>query len=171
MAVAMDIDSAGLSILADKGKPVSPKSVEDLKAIIASTKLPVILKGIMTVEGAKKALEVGAAGIVVSNHGGRVLDEVPASLDVLPEIAEAVKGKLTIFLDGGVRRGADIFKALALGADAVMIGRPYVTAVYGGGAEGVKVYNEKIGKELEASMTMTGAVRLKNINKTHIRKL
>lgn len=171
IAVAMDIDSAGLSILADKGKPVSPKSKSDLKRIISQTKLPVILKGIMTVEGAKKALAVGASGIVVSNHGGRVLDEVPATLDVLPDIVKAVKGKMKIFLDGGVRNGADVLKAIALGADAVLIGRPYVTAVYGGGQEGVKVYNEKIGKELEAAMLMTGAVSLKEIDGVKIRKL
>ena len=169
MAVAMDIDSAGLSILADKGKPVSPKSMEDLKLIISQTELPVILKGIMTIEGARKAHEVGAAGIVVSNHGGRVLDEVPATLDVLPEIAKHYKGKMKIFIDGGVRSGADILKAIALGADACLIGRPYVTAVYGGGQEGVEVYNGKVGKELEAAMLMTGASKLDEIEMHNIR--
>jgi isopentenyl diphosphate isomerase/L-lactate dehydrogenase-like FMN-dependent dehydrogenase len=171
MAVAMDVDAAGLSILADKGKPVSPKSQSDLKSIISSTDLPVIIKGIMTVTGAAKALEAGAYGIVVSNHGGRVLDDVSATLDVLPEISRLFKGKLRIFIDGGVRTGADIFKALALGADAVLIGRPFVTAAYGGGHEGVRVYSDKIGKELESAMMMTGANRLDEINSEKIRKL
>jgi len=171
MAVAMDIDSAGLSILADKGKPVSPKSMDDLKKVISSTDLPVIIKGIMTVDGARKAHEVGAYGIVVSNHGGRVLDEVPATLDVLPEIAKNFKGKIKIFIDGGVRTGADVLKAIALGADAALIGRPYVTAVYGAGDEGVKIYSEKIGKELKSAMLMVGANNLSDVDSTKIRKL
>jgi len=171
MAVAMDIDAAGLSILAEKGKPVSPKSVDDLKRVISSTDLPVIIKGIMTVDGAKKALEVGAYGIVVSNHGGRVLDDVPSTLDVLPEISNLFKGKLKIFIDGGIRTGSDVFKAIALGADAVLIGRPYVTAVYGGASEGVRIYSEKIGKELESVMLMTGANTVADIDRSKIRKL
>ena len=91
----------------------------------------------MTVKGAQKALEAGAAGIVVSNHGGRVQDGVPATAQVLPAIADAVKGQMTILVDGGIRTGVDVLKALALGADGVLLARPYVTAVYGGGAEGV----------------------------------
>ena len=87
---------------------------------------PFILKGIMTVSGAKKALEAGASGIVVSNHGGRVLDQCPATAEVLPAIADAVGGRMTILVDGGIRTGMDVFKALALGADAVLIGRPFV---------------------------------------------
>lgn len=168
LAVAMDIDAAGLVTLALLGKPVGTKSVEDLKQIISSTKLPVILKGIMTVEGAKKALEAGAYGIVVSNHGGRVLDHTPASIEVLPRIAEAVGDKMKILVDGGFRAGIDVFKALALGADAVLIGRPYVVATYGGGAEGVKIYTDKIGNELKETMIMTGCHTLKDINKDRI---
>ena len=94
LAVAMDVDAAGLALLAALGKPVSPKSVEELKEIISSTKLPFIIKGIMTVKGALKALKAGAYGIVISNHGGRVLDQTPATVEVLPEIAKAVKGKM-----------------------------------------------------------------------------
>ena len=97
---------------------------------------PFILKGIMTVKGAEKALEAGAAGIIVSNHGGRVLDQCPATAEVLPAIVDAVGGKMKIFVDGGIRSGMDVFKALALGADAVLIARPFVTAVYGGGSGG-----------------------------------
>lgn len=171
MAVAMDIDAAGLSILAAKGKPVSPKSVDDLKKVISSTDIPVLIKGIMTVNGAQKALEAGAYGIVVSNHGGRVLDDVSPTLDVLPEISSLYKGRLKIFIDGGIRSGADVFKAIALGADAVLIGRPYVTAVYGGAAEAVISYTDKIGRELESVMLMTCTNSISDINGTKIRKL
>lgn len=167
-AVAIDIDAAGLVTLALLGRPVGTKSVEDLKEIINSTKLPVILKGVMTVDGAKKALEAGAYGIVISNHGGRVLDHTPATIEVLPAIAEAVKGKMKIFIDGGFRSGLDIFKALALGADAVLIGRPYAVAAYGGRAEGVKIYTEKLGNELKETMIMTGCHELKDINKDKV---
>ena len=168
MAVAMDIDAAGLVTLALLGKPVGTKSIEELKKIISSTKLPVILKGIMTVDGAKKALETGAYGIVVSNHGGRVLDHTPATIEVLPAIAEAVQGKMKIFIDGGFRTGLDVFKGLALGADAVLICRPYIVAVYGGGAEGVKIYTEKLGNELRETMIMTGCHELKDINRDKV---
>lgn len=164
LAVAMDVDAAGLAILAAAGKPVSPKSVEELKEIIGSTKLPFIIKGVMTVKGALKALEAGAYGIVVSNHGGRVLDQTPGTVEVLPEIAKAVKGKLKIFIDGGIRTGIDVVKVLALGADAVLIGRPYAVAAYGGGTEAVKIYTEKIGKELRDTMIMTGCSTLADIN-------
>ena len=101
----------------------------------------------MTVKGALKAKEAGAAAIVVSNHGGRVLDQCPATAEVLEEIAEAVGGSMKILVDGGIRSGTDVFKALALGADAVIIARPFVTAVYGGGREGVESYINKIGAE------------------------
>lgn len=164
LAVAMDVDAAGLAILAAAGKPVSPKSVEELKEIIGSTKLPFIIKGVMTVKGALKALEAGAYGIVVSNHGGRVLDQTPATVEVLPEISKAVKGKLKIFIDGGIRTGIDVVKVLALGADAVLIGRPYAVAAYGGGADAVKLYTEKIGKELHDTMIMVGCSTLSDIN-------
>ncbi|MDF2841140.1 MAG: alpha-hydroxy-acid oxidizing protein [Clostridia bacterium] len=170
LAIAMDVDAAGLAILAAAGKPVSPKSVEELKEIISSTKLPFIIKGIMTAKGALKALEAGAYGIVVSNHGGRVLDQTPATVEVLPEIVKAVKGKMKIFIDGGIRTGIDVVKVLALGADAVLIGRPYAVAAYGGGAEGVQIYTEKIGKELRDTMIMTGCTKLSDIDETVIFK-
>ncbi|MDF2591697.1 MAG: FMN-dependent alpha-hydroxy acid dehydrogenase [Clostridia bacterium] len=170
LAIAMDVDAAGLSLLAALGKPVSPKSVEELKEIISSTKIPFIIKGIMTVKGALKALEAGAYGIVVSNHGGRVLDQTPAAVEVLPEIAKAVKGKMKIFIDGGIRSGIDVVKVMALGADAVLIGRPYAVAAYGGGAEAVKIYTEKIGKELRDTMIMVGCSTLADINETVIYK-
>ncbi len=168
LAVAMDIDAAGLALLGMQGKPVSPKSAEDMKEIISSTSLPFILKGIMTVEGAKKAVEAGAYGIVVSNHGGRVLDETPSTVEVLPYIAKEVKGKIKIFIDGGIRSGLDVFKAIALGADAVLVGRPYAVAVYGGGKEGVELYTKKLGRELNETMIMTGAKKLQDINENMV---
>ncbi|MDW7671473.1 MAG: alpha-hydroxy-acid oxidizing protein [Bacillota bacterium] len=159
-ALAMDVDAAGLVLLAMAGTPVYNKSVDELKDLTSSTELPLILKGIMTVDGARKALKAGAAGIVVSNHGGRVLDDTPATIEMLAAISDAVGDKMTIFVDGGFRSGEDVLKALALGADAVLIGRPFAVAAYGGGAEGVCRYAERIGQELKEAMIMTGCATL-----------
>ena len=162
-AAAMDIDGAGLPFLKAMNPNAGSKPVADLKAVIDYAKMPFIIKGIMTVAGAQKAVEAGAAGIVVSNHGGRVLGQTRATADVLPEIAEAVAGKCVIFVDGGIRTGVDVFKALALGADAVLIGRPFVPAVYGGEAEGAKLLFAKLKAELVDTMTMCGAHSLAEI--------
>lgn len=166
LAIAMDIDAAGLPFLQGLTPPAGSKSVEELQEIAAWAEKPFLLKGIMTVRGAKKALKAGASGIVVSNHGGRVLDHCPATAEVLPEIVDAVGSKMTILVDGGIRSGMDIFKALALGADAVLIGRPFVTAVYGGGEEGVQCYVEKLKAELADTMRMCGAHSLAEIDRT-----
>jgi isopentenyl diphosphate isomerase/L-lactate dehydrogenase-like FMN-dependent dehydrogenase len=168
MAFAMDIDSAGLINLALAGKPVSAKSVEELSELVETTKVPFIVKGVMTKEGALKALEAGAYGIVVSSHGGRVLQDAPATCAMLPEIKEAVGDKLKIFVDGGIRSGADVFKAIALGADGVLIGRPYVIAAFGGGKEGVELYTEKIGAELRDVMIMSGCKNISDITRDKI---
>ena len=126
--------------------------MKELKDIAWEAGRPFIVKGIMTVKGALKARDAGAAGIVVSNHGGRVLDQCPATAEVLPEIVEALKGSgIKIFVDGGIRTGTDVFKAIAMGADAVIIARPFVTAVYGGGAEGVQAGLEAAAESKEAS--------------------
>ena len=168
-AIAMDIDAAGLPFLKNMNPPAGAKSVKEMKEIISSAGVPFIVKGIMTVEGAKKALEAGAAGIVVSNHGGRVLNQCPATAEVLKEIADVVKGRMKILVDGGIRSGVDVFKALAMGADAVIIARPYVTSVYGGAEEGVKLYTDKIGAELADTMAMCGAGSLEEINSSMVR--
>lgn len=168
-AAAMDIDGAGLPFLKAMNPNAGSKSVEELSAIIEYAKVPFIVKGIMTVKGAEKAIEAGAKGIVVSNHGGRVLGSCPATAEVLPEIVSAVKGKAVIMVDGGIRTGTDIFRALALGADAVLIGRPFVPAVYGGGKEGIQLLVEKLGAELVDTMTMCGAHRLDEISRDMIR--
>lgn len=165
-AIAMDIDAAGLPFLKGLTPPAGSKTVDQLKEIAAMAGKPFILKGIMTVSGAKKALEAGAAGIVVSNHGGRVLDQCPATAEVLPAIADAVGGKMKVFVDGGIRSGMDVFKALALGADAVLIARPFATMVYGGGQEGIQAYVSKLQAELADTMAMCGAHTLADINRS-----
>ena len=167
-AIAMDIDAAGLPFLKNLTPPAGSKTGEELKEIAAMAGKPFILKGIMTVNGALKALEAGASGIVVSNHGGRVLDQCPATAEVLPAIVDAVDGKMTVLVDGGIRTGMDVFKALALGADAVLIGRPFVNMVYGGGAEGVQVYVDKLKAELADTMAMCGAHSLSDIKRSMI---
>lgn len=167
-AAAMDIDGAGLPFLKAMNPNAGSKPVADLKAVIDYAKMPFIIKGIMTVAGAEKAVEAGAAGIVVSNHGGRVLGQTRATADVLPDIAAAVGGKCVIFVDGGIRTGVDVFKALALGADAVLIGRPFVPAVYGGEAEGAKLLFAKLKAELVDTMTMCGAHTLAEITREKV---
>ena len=168
-AAAMDIDAAGLPFLKNFNPPAGSKSVEELREIVEAAGVPFIVKGIMTVKGALKAKEAGAAAIVVSNHGGRVLDQCPATAEVLEEIAKAVDGSMKIFVDGGIRSGTDVFKALALGADAVIIARPFVTAVYGGGREGVEAYIQKIGSELADTMAMCGVSSLAEITRDCVR--
>lgn len=169
-AVAMDIDAAGLPFLKNLNPPAGSKSVEELREIVDAAGLPFIVKGIMTVKGALKAKEAGASAIVVSNHGGRVLDQCPATAEVLEEIADAVDGSMKILVDGGIRSGTDVFKALALGADAVIIARPFVTAVYGGGREGVELYIQKISSELADTMAMCGVASLEEISRDCVRR-
>ncbi len=169
-AVAMDVDAAGLPFLQGLTPPAGSKTVTELREIIKESGKPFIIKGIMTVQGALDAKEAGASAIVVSNHGGRVQDQTPSTAEVLEEIADAAGGDMMILVDGGIRSGTDVFKALALGADAVLIARPYVTAVYGGGEEGVKLYTEKIGKELADTMKMCGVSKLSDISKDNLFK-
>lgn len=162
-AVAMDIDGAGLPFLKNLTPKAGSKTVEELIKIKEIANKPFIIKGIMTVKGAKKAVEAGADAIVVSNHGGRVLDQCVATAEVLPEIVDAVKDKIKILVDGGIRSGADILKALSIGADGVLIARTFVIALYGGGEEGVKSYINQLGCELEDAMEMCGVHNLKEI--------
>ena len=169
LAVAMDIDAAGLPFLKNHVPPAGSKTVAELREIIAAAGVPFLIKGIMTVCGAQKALEAGAAGIVVSNHGGRVLDGTPATAEVLPEIAAAVGRRALVLVDGGIRTGLDVFRALALGADAVLIARPFVTAVYGAGADGVRSYVAQLQAELADAMSMCGARSLADISRDMVR--
>lgn len=169
-AIAMDIDAAGLPFLQNLNPPAGSKSVEELKEIVKMAEVPFLLKGIMTPKAAKKALEAGVQGIVVSNHGGRVLDQCPATAEVLPTIVEAVGKDMKILVDGGIRTGIDVFKALAMGADAVLAARPFVTAVYGGAKEGVEALVEKFGAELTDTMKMCGAFSIEEISSEMIWK-
>lgn len=165
MAVGVDIDGAGLVTMALKGQPVGPKSLRELKELIQSTKLPFVVKGIMTPDEAELAVEAGAAAIVVSNHGGRVLDSTPGVAEVLPWIAEKVRTHCVVLADGGVRTGADVLKLLALGAQGVMIGRPLAIGAIGGGAEGVALQLNTIKTELIQSMLLTATADVRHVER------
>lgn len=169
-AAAMDVDAVGLPFMKNMISLAGSKSVEDLSAIKEMVHVPFIVKGIMTRKGAQKAKEAGASAIVVSNHGGRVLDQCPATAEVLDDIVAAVGNSMKILVDGGIRSGADVFKAIAMGADGVIIARPFAAAVYGGGEDGVRCYVEKIGAELEDTMAMCGAFSLNEISRDMIWK-
>ena len=167
-AVACDIDAAAFANMGSAVKSLGPKSVAELRAVAESLPVPFIAKGVMTAEGALKCAEAGCAGIVISTHGGRVMTDAEATAKVLPEIRAAVGSALTIIVDGAIRTGADIFKVLALGADAAMIGRPFVVAAHGGGVEGVKLYAETKRAELEYMMTMANCRRVSDITSAKV---
>ncbi len=162
--VGIDIDAAGLVTLRKMGRPVTPKPVAELEKIIRSTPMKFILKGVVTPGQARLAVEAGADAIVVSNHGGRVMDHLPGAARVLPAIVDAVYGRLTILADGGIRSGADVLKMIALGADAVMIGRPIAVAAMGGLQAGVKTYLDTIRTELIQAMVMTGTEDINSVS-------
>ena len=140
----------------------------EIDRLVASSRLPVLLKGILAPEDAQRALEMGVAGIIVSNHGGRTLDTLPAAIDALRAIAAQIEGRMPILLDGGIRRGSDVFKALALGASAVCIGRPYIWGLASAGALGVAHVLRILREELEIHMMMSGCATLNDINATHL---
>ncbi|MES2502381.1 MAG: alpha-hydroxy acid oxidase [Pseudomonadota bacterium] len=142
---------------------------DDVQWLINQTNLPVLLKGILHPDDAIKAVEIGAAGIVVSNHGGRVLDSAPATFFALSGVVAAVQGAVPVLVDGGIRRGTDIVKALALGATAVMIGRPYIHALATAGALGIAHLIRLLREELEIVMALTGCKTLDDINPNAIR--
>ncbi len=168
-AVGIDIDAAAFVTFARANRPVGPLSDSKLRQIVKCTNLPVILKGIMTADEAVKAVYSGASAIVVSNHGGRALDHTPGTAEVLPEIVSAVKGEIRVLIDGGIRSGEDILKALALGAEAVLIGRPVAIAAIGAEDEGVHLLFEQYKKELKHAMLLTGCRNLASIGPQVIR--
>ncbi|NXC82605.1 HAOX1 oxidase, partial [Cercotrichas coryphoeus] len=153
---------------------------QDIKWLRGLTSLPIVLKGILRADDAKEAVKIGVNGILVSNHGARQLDGVPATvtvflvslfqIDVLPEIVEAVQGKVEVFLDGGVRKGTDVLKALALGAKAVFIGRPVLWGLAYQGEEGVKEVLQMLKEEFRLAMALTGCRRVEEIGRTLIRR-
>ncbi|AGB19675.1 alpha-hydroxy-acid oxidizing enzyme [Thermoanaerobacterium thermosaccharolyticum] len=163
IAFGVDVDGAGLIMMIRSGQFVGPKSRKEIEEIVKNIELPLILKGIMTPEEAEIAAESGAKAIVVSNHGGRVLDFTEGTADVLPDIAKAVGGKIEILVDGGVRTGIDVLKMLSLGAKAVLIGRPIMIAAHGGGREAIEFYFKKVSDELYQAMILTGCKDLKNV--------
>ena len=143
---------------------------ETISWLRALTSLPILLKGILTAEDARLAVEHGAAGIVVSNHGGRQLDGVQATIDALPEVVAAVQGRCEVYLDGGIRRGTDVLKALALGARAVLVGRPVLWGLAANGAEGVYHVLELLRRELELAMALSGRPTLDSIDASLLRR-
>lgn len=148
------------------GAPATWADVEWLRTV---TRLPIVLKGILTAEDAAVAAGCGVAGIVVSNHGGRQLDGVVASVDALPEVVAAVDGRCEIYLDGGVRRGTDVLKALALGARAVMIGRPVLWGLTIAGGDGALDVLGILGRELALAMALSGRPTIAGIDRTLVR--
>jgi isopentenyl diphosphate isomerase/L-lactate dehydrogenase-like FMN-dependent dehydrogenase len=163
VAVGVDIDGAGSTNWDRANKPVFRKSAEELNELVNSTKLPFIVKGIMSVEDAQDACDAGVRYMDVSNHGGRVLDSTRGVAEVLPEIAAAVGDRVTLTAGGGVRTGFDVLKMLALGAKAVLIGRDIARAAIGGGPQGVKLHLDYLGSDLRRAMLMTGCDNLAEI--------
>ena len=159
IAVGTDIDffygaKRGDRVFAPKA--MAPKSVKELKRLVAATKLPFILKGVLSAQDAEKAVEVGAGGIVVSNHGGVVIDFAAHPLEVLPEIKAVIGDRIPIFVDSGFRRGSDVMKALALGADAVLVGWLLAMGLAADGSQGVTEMVNIITAELRRIMSVTG---------------
>jgi isopentenyl diphosphate isomerase/L-lactate dehydrogenase-like FMN-dependent dehydrogenase len=142
----------------------------DLEWIASEGQLPVVLKGIVTAEDAQLAVEHGAAAVVVSNHGGRQLDGVPATLDSLPEVVETVAGRVDVYLDGGIRRGTDVAKALALGAQAVLVGRAPIYGLAAAGEEGVRHVLELLQEELALALCLLGCTSPAELTPAHIQR-
>jgi hypothetical protein len=164
IAVGVDVDGCGSYAMAKHNQQVSRKSVNELRELASLTTLPFIVKGIMCAEDAQNAVQAGAAAIVISNHGGRVLDHTPGTAEVLPEIVTQVKGKTIILVDGGIRTGYDVLKMLALGAQGVLVGRDIMRAAVGGGREGVRLQMEYLRETLKKAMLMTGCKTLEDIS-------
>lgn len=142
---------------------------KDIEWLAGEVKIPVLVKGICRADDALEAVRHGAGGVQVSNHGGRQLDGAPATIEVLPEIAEAVDGKVPVLIDGGIRRGTDVFKALALGANAVLVGRPVLWGLATAGADGVTTVLEMLRRELDLAMALSGCASIAEISRNLVR--
>ncbi len=169
VALTIDLDSAGRAARATPGQTVEPKTLEQMIELVKASPLPLFFKGIMTPDEAKLVLKSGAAGLVVSNHGGRTLADTAGTAAVLPQIADAVNGKCMILVDGTVARGTDILKYHSLGADACLAGRHFVRAAHGGLADGVELFANRLKSELQVAMILTGAKNVAAMNRTRIR--
>ena len=141
---------------------------DDLEWLRGVTSLPIVVKGILTAEDARLAVEHGVDAVVVSNHGGRQLDRVSASIDVLEEVVDAVEGRVEVYMDGGVRRGTDVLVARALGAKAVFIGRPYLWALAAMGEKGVRIALKIMKTEIAIAMALLGTPKLSDITRSHL---
>ena len=167
IAVGTDIDFFYGAKLGDRAfapKAMAPKSMTELKRLAAATGLPFILKGVLSAPDAEKALEVGAGGIVVSNHGGAIIDYAAHPLEVLPEIKQVIGDAMPIFVDSGIRRGSDIMKALALGADAVLVGWLLIMGLAANGSQGVTEMIDVVTAELRRILSVTGCTCLSEVD-------
>jgi isopentenyl diphosphate isomerase/L-lactate dehydrogenase-like FMN-dependent dehydrogenase len=177
-AVPPDVDMP--AVRAATGAPVCPTPAEffelvdttltwqSLEQLVDESPVPVIVKGVHTAEDALLAAEHGAAGVIVSNHGGRQLDGVPATLDMLPEVAETVGDRVDVLVDGGVRRGTDVLVALALGAKAVLVGRPVLWGLACGGEAGVRRVLEILHDEIELGLCLLGTPTPADVTPAHL---
>lgn len=164
-AVGVDVDGCGSYMMQKHNQKVFRKSQADIRELVLATSLPVVIKGIMCAEDAILAAEAGVAAIVISNHGGRVLDCTPGTVEVVRQIAEAVaSSQVMVLADGGIRTGYDVLKMLASGAKAVLVGRDIIRAAIGGGSDGVRLQMEYLKKTLEKAMLMTGCASLSQIS-------
>lgn len=163
----MDVDAAGLTVLRNLPKPVAVKTPGELAEIIDLAHqrgMKFIVKGVMTVDEAEAAADAGADAVIVSNHGGRVLDHTPGTAEVLPEIAEAVGDGTIVMVDGGIRTGADVLKVLGLGAKVALVCRPVAVMLHGDEENGVKAYFDNLRDELSQAMRLTGCKGLDSID-------
>lgn len=170
VAVGVDVDGAGLITMKLFGQPVGPKSFEEIKELAASTKLPFMIKGILSVDEAELCVKAGVDTIVVSNHGGRVLNETLAPCDVVEDIVKAVGDKINVLVDGSVREGVDILKYIALGAKGVLVGRPLTWGSIGGRQEGVKTIFDTLKGQLTQAIILTGVKDINKVDKKIITK-
>jgi isopentenyl diphosphate isomerase/L-lactate dehydrogenase-like FMN-dependent dehydrogenase len=145
-------------------------SWSDLEDLVSECNVPVLVKGVLTAEDAALAVEHGAAGVVVSNHGGRQLDRCPATGDALPEAVDAVEGRGAVLVDGGIRRGVDVAIALALGADAVLVGRPVLWGLAVGGEDGARRVLEILRAELELALALCGCASPAELTRAHVHR-
>ncbi len=175
-----DVNVPSIEAALGRMEPLNPVEVfhlvedkltwDDLDRIAGHSDLPLLVKGVMTEEDARLACEAGVAGIVVSNHGGRQLDGVAATIDVLPEVADAVEGRVEVLMDGGVRRGTDVVTALALGARAVLVGRPVLWGLAAGGEDGVRNVLGLLRAEVELALRLIGAPSPGGVDRTHVER-
>jgi isopentenyl diphosphate isomerase/L-lactate dehydrogenase-like FMN-dependent dehydrogenase len=176
----VDVDAPSVTAAIGSDRPVSVKEVfglvdasldwDDLASLVAGCELPVVLKGIMHPADAELAIDAGAAGVVVSNHGGRQLDGVPATIDALPAVAEVVDGRVPVIVDGGIRRGTDVLVACALGADAVLAGRPALWGLAVDGEQGALEVIEILKAEIRLGLALLGCRTPADVTRAHVQR-